>query len=65
MYYTVLLYGCLTWTVMLCSEKVANQNAKSLTEFVSNNIYFCKCQKRMRKKSKEDEQTLEASSPVS
>ena len=29
--------------------------------FLSNNIYFCKCQKLMRKKkkSKEDEQTLE------
>ena len=27
--------------------------------FLSNNIYFCKCQKVYEKKSKEDEQTLE------
>ena len=27
--------------------------------FSSNNIYFCQCQELIRKKSKEDEQTLE------
>ena len=43
--------------VMFCSEKVANQNAKSLTIFIYN-IYLWKFQEACRERSKDGEQTL-------
>jgi len=43
---------------MFCSEKAANENAKSLTIFIWQYLFMEVPKSLMRKKSKEDKQTL-------